>query len=109
MHKTFLVAQREFMENMKTKTFWLGIFAAPIMLILFYGGMFLLANKTDVRKYVVLDHSQSDEFGVLRLALGRHRILDVVQAVRVTFGPVALFEISTMASVRARKELFWAS
>lgn len=63
MNKTGLVAQREFMENMKTKTFWLGIFAAPIMICLFYGGMFLLANKTDIRKYAVLDHSKSAEFG----------------------------------------------
>lgn len=63
MSKTYLVAEREFMENMKTKTFWLGIFAAPVMIILFYAGMFLLADQTDVRKFVILDNSKSETHG----------------------------------------------
>jgi ABC-2 type transport system permease protein len=63
MNKTILVAQREFMENMKTKTFWLGILAAPIGIVLFYAVMFLLVDKTDVRTYAVLDESSSTEFG----------------------------------------------
>ena len=63
MSKTLMVAQREFMENMRTKTFWIGVLVAPIGIAVFYGVMFLLANSTDVRKYAVVDHSQSAELG----------------------------------------------
>ncbi len=34
MSKTIMVAQREFMENMRTKTFWIGVLAAPVGIIL---------------------------------------------------------------------------
>ena len=63
MSKTMMVAQREFMENMRTKTFWLGILAAPVGIALFYAVMFFLVDKADVRNYVILDHSQSAELG----------------------------------------------
>lgn len=63
MSKALLVAQREYVENMRTKTFWFGILAAPIGIVLFYALMFLLADKTDVRKYIVLDNSQSKTDG----------------------------------------------
>jgi len=63
MRKTILVAQREFMENMRTKTFWFGILAAPIGIVFFYALMFIIADKTDVRKYVVFDQSQSEDRG----------------------------------------------
>ncbi len=62
MNKTLLVAQREFVENLRTKTFWIGILVAPIGIILFYGVMFLLAEKTDKRTYMVLDRSQGQWF-----------------------------------------------
>ncbi|MHC4921619.1 MAG: ABC transporter permease, partial [Planctomycetota bacterium] len=53
-----MVAQREFLENLRTKTFWIGILVAPIGIILFYAVMFLLAEKTDKRAYMVLDRSE---------------------------------------------------
>ena len=30
MNKTMLVAQREYVENLRTKTFWLGILSVPV-------------------------------------------------------------------------------
>ncbi len=33
MHKTYLVAMREFMENLRTKTFWIGVLAFPLVVI----------------------------------------------------------------------------
>ena len=63
MSKTLMVAQREFMENMRTKTFWIGVLVAPVGIVVFYAVMFLLANTADVRKYSVVDRSQSTELG----------------------------------------------
>jgi ABC-type Na+ efflux pump permease subunit len=62
MSKTIMIAQREFMENMRTKTFWIGVLAAPVGIVLVYGLMFLLAGKTDLRRYAVLDHSADKWF-----------------------------------------------
>jgi len=31
--KSLLVAQREFLENVRTKTFWIGILAMPLLLV----------------------------------------------------------------------------
>ncbi|MCA8956280.1 MAG: ABC transporter permease [Planctomycetes bacterium] len=58
MNKTLLVAQREYVEHLRTKTFWIGVLIAPIGIALVYTLMFLLAGKTDLRKYAVLDHSE---------------------------------------------------
>ncbi len=58
MSKTMLVAQREFMENMRTKTFWLGILSFPILIVFAIFGQKLLADSKDVRKYAVLDRSE---------------------------------------------------
>ena len=33
MNKTFLVALREYIENLRTKTFWIGILSVPIILV----------------------------------------------------------------------------
>ena len=30
--KTLLVAQREYIENIRTKTFWIGIFIVPVLI-----------------------------------------------------------------------------
>ncbi|MEE2886908.1 MAG: ABC transporter permease [Planctomycetota bacterium] len=62
MSKTYMVAQREFVENMRTKTFWIGVLAAPVGIILVYGLMFLLAGKTDLRRYAILDKTENQWF-----------------------------------------------
>ena len=54
-NKSFLVAQREYLENVRTKTFWLGILAFPIILILSLGAGFVLAKLKEVKTYAVLD------------------------------------------------------
>ncbi|MCA8942261.1 MAG: ABC transporter permease [Planctomycetes bacterium] len=58
MNKTLLVAQREFAENMRTKTFWLGILSFPILIAIaiFVGKLF--EQSKDVRRYAILDHSE---------------------------------------------------
>ena len=57
MNKTLLVARREFVEFMRTKTFWIGILAFPIIWVLFIGGAMLLNKTKDERTYSILDYS----------------------------------------------------
>lgn len=56
-NKSFLVAQREYLENVRTKTFWLGILAFPVILVLSLGAGFVLAKLKEVKTYAVLDLS----------------------------------------------------
>ena len=58
MRYAFLVAWREFVENTKTKGFWISIFLVPVML--FVSVMvpaFLAAKVTPTRHYVLVDKS----------------------------------------------------
>jgi ABC-2 type transport system permease protein len=55
MSKALLVALREYMENLKTQAFWIGIMAFPVILILAIGVPIWLEKKKDVRHYAVHD------------------------------------------------------
>ncbi|MEZ6197497.1 MAG: ABC transporter permease [Planctomycetota bacterium] len=57
MKKALLVALREYVENLRTKTFWIGIAFLPIILILSVVVPKLLSDVKDVRTYAVLDRS----------------------------------------------------
>ena len=57
MSKVMLVASREYVENLRTKTFWLGILSVPVMLLIFITVPRLLDKARDVRRYSVIDHS----------------------------------------------------
>jgi len=57
MSKTYLVALREYMENIRTKTFWIGIFAFPVILVIASIAPILLEKAKDARTYVVIDES----------------------------------------------------
>ena len=58
MNQSMLVARREYYENLRTKTFWIGILSFPIIIALALGiGSWLDKNK-DVRHYAVLDYSE---------------------------------------------------
>lgn len=58
MRRTLLIAQREFLENVKTKGFWLGILLFPLLIVvsaLLPG--FLDRKATPTRQFVVIDVS----------------------------------------------------
>ena len=57
MNKAWLVARREFMENLRTKTFWIGILVFPVMLVLMALIPIWFQQNKDVRRYAVLDES----------------------------------------------------
>lgn len=54
-NKTLLVAHREYLENVRTKTFWIGIFIVPLLLGAMVGGSALLKRLKEVQSYAVLD------------------------------------------------------
>lgn len=57
MSKVTLIAQREFVENLRTKTFWIGILAFPVIWVLAIVVGRLMDKAKDVRTYAVLDQS----------------------------------------------------
>ncbi len=57
IRRAFLVAQREYMENIRTKGFWIGIMMMPIMLMLIGIVPYLASTTREPQRYVVIDHS----------------------------------------------------
>ncbi|MGE3173106.1 MAG: ABC transporter permease [Planctomycetota bacterium] len=55
--KTFLVAQREYLENVRTKTFWLGILSFPLIFVVAIGIGWVMNKTKKVQDYTVLDHT----------------------------------------------------
>jgi ABC-2 type transport system permease protein len=58
MSKIYLVAQREYVENIRTKTFWIGILAFPVIWILAIVVGRMMDRAKDLRTYAVLDQSE---------------------------------------------------
>lgn len=58
MYRTLLIARREFLENVKTKGFWLGILLFPLIIVVSAALPAFLARKaTPTRAFVVIDAS----------------------------------------------------
>ncbi|MCB9832924.1 MAG: ABC transporter permease [Planctomycetes bacterium] len=57
MNKGCLVALREYHENLRTKTFWIGIFFFPLVLVLSIAVPRFLESQKEVRRFAVVDRS----------------------------------------------------
>ena len=57
MRKMALVAWREYMDNVRTKGFWIGILAFPLIIALSATVPILLDKSKEARTYAVLDQS----------------------------------------------------
>ena len=57
MNKIVLVAWREYMDNVRTKGFWIGILAFPLIIALSATVPILLAKTKEARTFAVIDHS----------------------------------------------------
>ncbi len=55
--RSILVAEREFLENIRTKTFWIGILVFPVILSLAIVIPILIEKSKSARRYAVIDHS----------------------------------------------------
>ena len=56
-NKILLVAQREFMENVRTKGFWIGILVFPVLLTAGVTVPVLIERTRDARQFAVIDQS----------------------------------------------------
>ncbi|MFT5561964.1 MAG: hypothetical protein ACI9Z9_001841, partial [Litorivivens sp.] len=57
MYRALLVAQREFLENIRTKGFWLSILMMPIMLMLIGIVPILVSSTREPQTFTVIDDS----------------------------------------------------
>ncbi len=57
MYRALLVAQREFLENIRTKGFWLSIMMMPIMLLLIGIVPILVSSTREAQTFTIIDHS----------------------------------------------------
>ena len=57
MKVIWLIAVREYIENVKTKGFWIGILLIPVIIIASIFFQTLLADSTPTRHYVLIDQS----------------------------------------------------
>lgn len=57
VRKTLLIAGREYLDNVRTKTFWIGIAAVPVLFTLALLVPLLLEKTREARSYAVLDES----------------------------------------------------
>lgn len=55
MRVALLIAWREYMENIKTKGFWLGVLLVPIVFFLIFYASSRLATVTPTRYYILID------------------------------------------------------
>jgi ABC-2 type transport system permease protein len=58
-NKTILVAQREYLDNVRTKTFWLGILAFPAIFAVAIGIGWVMQKTKATQPYTVLDFTAS--------------------------------------------------
>lgn len=79
-NKVLLVAQREYLDNVRTKTFWLGILALPVLLAISIGAGVLLNKLKETRSYAVVDHSAA---GIAARIEREARSRDVVALARL--------------------------
>jgi ABC-2 type transport system permease protein len=95
--KALLVAAREYGENLRTKTFWLGVLLFPALLAIGVVVPRMLKGATDVRRYVVIDHSGWLHEAVLERAKYQ-RIIDVLEIFQraARRGPSALEKMPKM-------------
>ncbi len=57
MNRSMLIAQREFLENVRTKGFWIGILMLPLMLVMVAIVPLLVESTSEPKRYVVIDQS----------------------------------------------------
>ncbi len=56
-NKVYLVARREWLENVRTKAFWIGLLILPVILVAAFAVPIFLEKTKDARKYAVIDES----------------------------------------------------
>jgi ABC-2 type transport system permease protein len=77
MHNILMVMRREYLDRVKKKSFWVGIFLGPVLILALFGMMAVMMSvKTqDQRTLAVVDNSGELGPGVVE-SLGKHKLKD---------------------------------
>lgn len=78
MRVTLLIAWREYMENVKTKGFWIGVLLVPIVFFLIFHVSSRLATATPTRYYLLIDQS-GDYAAAVETAIRREHQRRIMQ------------------------------
>lgn len=79
MRVALLIAWREYIENVRTKGFWIGVLLVPIVFFLIFHFSTRLASASPTRYYVLID--QSGQYGeVVETAIRREHQRRIMQA-----------------------------
>lgn len=78
MRVIWLIALREYIENVRTRGFWIGVLLIPVI----FAGIFLfsarLADSAPVRHYILIDQSgqyeEAVESAIRREQIGRAHV-----------------------------------
>src|SRR5690349_16342052 len=82
MKYAILIAWREFVESIKAKGFWIGIFMMPVILFLTIQVPVWLEQKaTPIRNFVLIDRSSNFD-GVVSAAIERTHARKVIEALQ---------------------------
>lgn len=58
MRRAALVARREYLENIRTKAFWIGILSVPVLIVIASVIPTLLGRTKGARRYAVIDNTE---------------------------------------------------
>ncbi|MBL8728803.1 MAG: ABC transporter permease [Planctomycetes bacterium] len=79
-NKTLLVAQREYLDNVRTKTFWLGILAFPAIFVVALGIGWVMQKTKQTQSYTVADFTESKIGGEIERAARASTLADFLRA-----------------------------
>ncbi|MCB9877106.1 MAG: ABC transporter permease [Planctomycetes bacterium] len=78
-NKILLVAQREYLENIRTKTFWLGILAFPAIFAIAIGVGWIMEKTKKTQVYTVADFTTNHLGAEVEAAARAGILLDILQ------------------------------
>jgi ABC-2 type transport system permease protein len=78
-NKTLLVAQREYLDNVRTKTFWLGILAFPAIFALAIGIGWIMQKTKKTQDYAVADFTSTRIGAEVERAARSSDLLDLIR------------------------------
>ena len=77
--KTLLVAHREYLDNVRTKTFWLGILILPLIFVIALGIGTVMSKTKKTQVYTVADFTTAQVAAEVEAAARSGILLDILQ------------------------------
>lgn len=78
-NKTLLVAQREYLDNVRTKTFWLGILSFPLIFVIAIAIGWVMSKTKKTQVYTIADFTAARLGSEVEAAARAGIVLDIFQ------------------------------